>query len=274
MHKKQHISKNIIITCLSITLIMLIIKLFPYINILLNTKASKVDFPTSLSYRIIKPDKKHQSYPLLVMLHGTGARGSYNFKPVKTMSLKVLKEISNKYGTCILIPQCKNGNYWIQKKTAGFNNFNTFNLNMRKSKSIESVEQIIKKIIPLEKIDTTRIYCVGHSMGGGGTVALSIRNPNLFAAIIPISCAVDHYNATLFAKTPSKIVIGDKDPIFTIEQIDSLVSIVKKIKDAEIQLEIFKGADHNIYQKVVLDKDIMNWLFNHQKHYAIQQNIK
>ncbi len=250
---------------LLISLVIFTYIMYQRIEIACKTDSGKIDFPTSINYRIIKPDKPRLNYPLLVMLHGTGERGNDNIKPIKALSINLLKNIANKYETYILIPQCNQGNYWIQKKESGIHNFNTFNLDTKKSKNIESVEKIIEKIISLAPIDTSRIYCMGHSMGGGGTVALAIRNPNKFAAITPISCAVDHYNTNQFAQTPALIVIGEKDPFFSIEQIDSLTNKVNKIKDAEIKLKVIKNANHNIYRDVVEDNETINWIFQHKK---------
>ena len=41
-------------------------------------------------------------------------------------------------------------------------------------------------------IDPDRIYLMGHSMGGGGTIHVALKNPDLFAALAPIAPAIFH----------------------------------------------------------------------------------
>ena len=42
------------------------------------------------------------------------------------------------------------------------------------------------KIITSKIINKSQIYCTGLSMGGYGTLALSIKRPELFAAVAPV----------------------------------------------------------------------------------------
>jgi predicted peptidase len=257
--------KTIIAIVFAVSILAILFKFRDDLKIFFKTQSGEIDNPTDIKYRLIKPNNSSANLPLLVLLHGASERGNDNFGPIKTLSLNRIIEISNKYNSYILIPQCPKDTYWIKKKVPGFYNYNSFDIDHKNSRNIETVENLIQKIIKSEQIDTSRIYCMGHSMGGGGTIVLAVRNPNLFAAIAPISCSVDHYNIDQMAKTPCYITLGDDDQFFSIAQVDSLVTKLRERKDAEVVFNILPNKRHNIYREVLNDNAMLDWIFQKQK---------
>ncbi len=60
-------------------------------------------------------------------------------------------------------------------------------------------------------VDKQRIYCTGHSNGGGFTYLLWLARPDVFAAVAP-SAAAAKYAHQLVAK-PAMIIGGEDDPL-------------------------------------------------------------
>jgi len=60
-------------------------------------------------------------------------------------------------------------------------------------------------------VDTKRVYCTGHSNGGGFTYLLWLARPDVFAAVAPSSAAAK-YAAQLKPK-PALIMGGQDDPL-------------------------------------------------------------
>ena len=60
-------------------------------------------------------------------------------------------------------------------------------------------------------VDAKRIYCTGHSNGGGFTYLLWLARPNVFAAVAP-SAAAAKYAFQLLPK-PAMIIGGQDDPL-------------------------------------------------------------
>jgi polyhydroxybutyrate depolymerase len=61
------------------------------------------------------------------------------------------------------------------------------------------------------QVDTNRIYCTGHSNGGGFTYLLWLARPSVFAAVAP-SAATAKYATQLIPK-PAMIMGGENDPL-------------------------------------------------------------
>ncbi len=122
-------------------------------------------------------DSGSKKYPLMIFLHGAGETGNGTSDLSKILVNGVTKLLSQKtfppqftinganYSFIILSPQFKQ---WPQPS-----DINTL------------IDYAIKNL----RVDTTRIYLSGLSMGGGGTWDYAIAYPHRVAAIVPISGA-------------------------------------------------------------------------------------
>ena len=61
------------------------------------------------------------------------------------------------------------------------------------------------------KVDVKRIYCTGHSNGGGFTYLLWLARGNVFAAVAPSSVAAKYANQ--LTPKPAMIMGGEDDPL-------------------------------------------------------------
>jgi len=61
------------------------------------------------------------------------------------------------------------------------------------------------------QVDARRIYCTGHSNGGGFTYLLWLARPDVFAAVAPSSAAAKY--ATQLKPKPALIMGGEEDPL-------------------------------------------------------------
>lgn len=60
-------------------------------------------------------------------------------------------------------------------------------------------------------VDTKRIYCTGHSNGGGFTYLLWLTRGNVFAAVAPSAAAAKYANQ--LPPKPAMIISGENDPL-------------------------------------------------------------
>jgi polyhydroxybutyrate depolymerase len=60
-------------------------------------------------------------------------------------------------------------------------------------------------------VNTNRVYCTGHSNGGGFTYLLWLARPNVFAAVAPSAAAAKY--ATQLVPKPAMIMGGENDPL-------------------------------------------------------------
>jgi polyhydroxybutyrate depolymerase len=76
-------------------------------------------------------------------------------------------------------------------------------------------------------VDKQRIYCTGHSNGGGFTYLLWLARPDVFAAVAP-SAAAAKYAHQLIAK-PVMIMGGQEDPLVKFEWQELTMQVVRTV---------------------------------------------
>jgi predicted peptidase len=127
-----------------------------------------------MDYRLYEPKtEKGKKYPLVIFLHGNGERGANG----------VTQLIGNAGGTVWASDenQAKNPSFILAPQ----NPLLLSGLWLEKS-VYETTLELIKSAASNPLIDTNRIYLTGVSQGGFGTWGFIQRNPDLFAAAMPV----------------------------------------------------------------------------------------
>jgi pimeloyl-ACP methyl ester carboxylesterase len=93
-------------------------------------------------------------------------------------------------------------------------------------------------------VDDKRIYLMGHSMGGGGSLHMGEKYADIWAAIAPLAPAAFGFTWTAdqkLAKVPMLIMVGDKDTLVTSAQ--ELADQLKGLK-FPVEFKSMPGLDH------------------------------
>lgn len=219
----------------------------------------------TLRYRELKPEKIQEgtTYPLVIFLHGSGERGSDNTAQL-THGAKMFTNPVNreKFPAYVIFPQCPKDAYWaMPTRPKNFVEGEPFPLNAPMSKPLGLVEQLLHKIVIDYPIDMNRIYIVGLSMGGMGTFDFVCRNPNLFAAAVPI-CGGIHVQrlSNLQSKTAFRIFHGDADSVVPVT-FSREAYLMLKATGANVEYIEFPGVNHGSWQPAFNRDDFMTWLF-------------
>ncbi|MBS1787090.1 MAG: prolyl oligopeptidase family serine peptidase [Acidobacteria bacterium] len=118
-------------------------------------------------------------------------------------------------------------------------------------------------------IDDDRVYLMGHSMGGYGSWSVAVNNPDLFAAIAPISGGgqpLVMMNLKKIAHVPWIVIHGDKDPTVSVEESRKMVKAGKEL-GIEIKYIEVPGGNHTSIA-VPAFKDIFDWFDAHKRQPA------
>ena len=94
-------------------------------------------------------------------------------------------------------------------------------------------------------VDPARIYCTGHSNGGGFTYLLWLARPQVFAAVAPCSGA-GAYAAQLTPK-PAMILAGRNDPLVRFEWQELMIAAVRKVNGCGVAGEPWQGGAGTLY---------------------------
>lgn len=198
----------------------------------------------SLQYLIQLPEgygesgNASDSWPLIVFLHGAGERGS-NLEQLKKHGPPKLIEAGRRFPAIVVSPQCPADSWW----------------------PAEPVLELIDHLENTHRVDEERIYLTGLSMGGYGTWAFASRNPDRFAAIIPICGGGVPYQMRKLTSLPIWVFHGKKDTAVPFDESDRLVTALKQHGNQQVKFTVYPEAGHDSWTAAYETPELWDWLF-------------
>ncbi len=167
--------------------------------------------------------------PLVVMLHGLLGDEGYYFSGL--FDPAVIKGEAERRG-------------WILAGVNGRGRFSGY-----VGPAVDDSFEVVKCVARDYRIDASRIYLTGHSMGGSGTWLIASTKPELFAAIAPVSGGAPTKGEALdgllerMKSLPAMVVHGARDGIAPPQLSRDMVAAAKKAGLKVNYLEV-PDADH------------------------------
>lgn len=205
-------------------------------------------------------EKEKDKYPLVLVLHGSGAVGTDNISQMGILAkLWAQPSIRKKYPAYIVVPQFpqRSSNYTPspEKKV----------LVSTPAPCLTTALQLIDSLKKVLSVDEKKIYVIGFSMGGSGTInALDLR-PDLFAAGISISGIPDFKNIPALSKTPIWLIHGNADHENPIGGDSLLYKELTALPEHHLKFWEIENLDHAIYSELYTSDLIPRWLFRQKK---------
>jgi predicted peptidase len=224
-------------------------------------------------YRVFVPRKSPpgEKLPILLYLHGAGARGEANESQVLGLSESVTSQ-PDKIPFLIVAPQCRPSTFWGASETA------------------EQTFAALDKAIQEFNGDSERIYIAGYSMGASGAWQFASAYPDKFAALILISGSApdrisqnekdlmlseatsviespDPYAAWAekLHKTPVWIFHGSADDTNTVEDTRKMVDALKTAGNTNVQYTEFPDGGHIIAVRALSQPGLFDWMLQQAK---------
>ena len=117
-------------------------------------------------------------------------------------------------------------------------------------------------------VDESRLYLYGMSMGGFATWDLLTRNPDMFAAAIPVAGAGDPNAVSLFDDVAIWIFHGTADEVVPYESSQKMYEALKAAGRDDIKYTSFEGAGHGIWSMTADTEGLYDWLFSQKREAA------
>jgi predicted peptidase len=207
-----------------------------------------------MEYRLYVPTKydKARATPLVIALHGLGSGTGY------MMEYNNLVELAERYGFIVATPLGYNESGWYGARGQG-NEFNRRAANPGPENlgalSEQDVLSVLKIVRADYNVDAHRIYLIGQSMGGGGTLYIGSKYADIWAALAAMAPAIYISPDTIAsaAHLPVMVVQGDAD-----KSVDPNVTRrwVAKMKELGMKYEYIEvpGGTHASAGRLNIDK--------------------
>lgn len=196
------------------------------------------------------PDRKARRWPLILFLHGVGERG-HDPRIVARHGPPRIAEGRPDFPFMVVSPQCPPGRIW----------------------SNEAVIALLDRVCAACRVDRSRIYLTGLSMGGFGAWNLALEYPERFAAVAPLCGGGDPIRAriadpkTLAAlkSLPFWAFHGVRDTVIPISESERMVKALRTIEVAEVRLTRYPEAEHDCWTETYNDPRLYEWFLSHRR---------
>jgi predicted peptidase len=135
---------------------------------------------------------------------------------------------------------------------------------LKMSNELNAVLELLWEIEDKYSLDDNRYYISGLSMGGFGTWDMIMRNPDLFAAAVPICGGADPHYAEKICDMPIYTVHGSVDPLVPVSGTRAMVDALKVAGSPVIYREL-EGEEHGVWNWAAQNADLWEWLFSQSK---------
>lgn len=206
-----------------------------------NVETHRGEIPRGYNYLLSVPDSVNEPKPLIVFLHGASLCGT-NIERVKRYGPVDAIERGRKIDAFVVAPQNPGGGWQPAK-----------------------IMSVVDHVKSQNNIDTTRIYVVGMSLGGYGTIDFTAAYPERIAAAIAICGGGTSSKLADLNKVPLWIVHGTADRAVSVAQSDNVVTAMKLADNNTPRLvyDRVPGVNHSEPARMFYLPEIYDWLFRH-----------
>jgi poly(3-hydroxybutyrate) depolymerase len=192
-----------------------------------------------MPYRVYVPSKYDGKtpLPLVIALHGLGATEDSLFEAYN----QEFPKLAEKHSFLLAAPlgYRVDGAYGRVLFTAG----DDAALRRRSELSEKDVLNVLALMKKDYKVDESRIYLTGHSMGAIGTWFLGAKYPEIWAALAPFSGMGDPATVARMKDIPEIVVHGDADPTVPVAASRVMVAELKRLGVEHQYIEV-PGGNH------------------------------
>ena len=220
-------------------------------------------------YRLLLPvgyrDDEIKQYPLVLLLHGAGERGNDNALQLKHGAAEFMRaDRQAAYPCIVIVPQCPREQKWVSVDWAPPSGKGTFP--NEPSPSMKVAVGIVNQWITSGRVDKSRVYITGISMGGYGTWFASAVENNSFAAAVPICGGGDPSWAKRYAAMPIWAFHGSADTAVPVGRSHEMIEALAEAKhQPEPKYTEYEGGLHDVWTETYKRDDLFEWLFSQRK---------
>jgi predicted peptidase len=213
-----------------------------------------------LPYRLLLPEPRVPGgrYPLLLLLHGAGERGTDNVEQLGN-GLAALLLASRRGFPCVaVVPQCPPAQRWVEVDWSAASH----PLPSEPAPPLHAALALVESLVAEYACDPARLYLLGLSMGGYGVWDAASRQPERFAAAAPIcgGAADDAAPGLAAAGLPVWAFHGAKDPVVPVERSRRIVAALRGC-GGPVRYTEYAEVGHDAWTWALKEPELLPWLF-------------
>lgn len=230
--KKKALGIFITVLLFTITLPTVAQSLTPY--------KGKVD--NGYNFWLYRPADTTTAKPVVIFLHGSSLCGN-DLNSVRKYGTIDAIEKGRKIDAYVIAPQNPGGGGWKPDK----------------------INRVLDWVTANNNVDTTRIYVLGMSLGGYGTINFATTYPDKVAAAMALCGGGTKSDYTPLTKVPLWIIHGTADNIVNVKESDRVVDAMKNSKGGAPRLHYdrIEGMNHSLPARIFYMVECYEWLFSH-----------
>ena len=203
-----------------------------------------------------------RTYPLVILMHGAGERGTNNVCQLQWGAKQILDFLDErKEGYFFVAGQVPDGIRWVEVDWGLL----AHKIPNRPSETMaRQIEFLEKLFAERTEIDRSRVYVTGLSMGGFGTWDILCRRPDWFAAAMPICGGCDVSQAWKLRNIPVWIHHGDKDTVVPTVRSRSMTAALWAC-EGNVKYTEHLNRGHDSWLSAYGKREFLEWLFSQRK---------
>ena len=223
-------------------------------------------------YQVFVPREftRSKTWPVIIALHGGGDYGNDGIRQTNGGLARAIRLHPERFPAIVLFPQSHADGTPGWQRQGG-------------EAALAALDKAIKEF----RGDPKRVVLTGGSAGGNGTWAIASKNPERFAAIVPICSFVFEFRGVtskvlypalapsgvvdiyaFVAKRVSAIPIwmfhGDADKNVPVDESRKMAAALKAI-NANVQYTELPGVEHNAWDPAYDRADLIEWMLKQRR---------
>lgn len=184
-----------------------------------------------------------QRWPLILFLHGAGARGE-DVEQVRQFGLPQLVEGGLALPFVVVSPQCPAESHWTLH--------------------IDALNALLSDVVARYRVDEARLCLTGVSMGGAGAWFLAGASPERFAALVPVASRIVPLPLPRLKNLPVWVFHGEDDAVVPLSEARRTVDALRAV-GASVKLTIYPDTGHQLDSRVYSDPTLYAWLLRRRR---------
>jgi predicted peptidase len=181
-------------------------------------------------------------WPLLIFLHGS-EEGGRNLELIKRHGPPQLIAEGRRFPFIVAAPQSPVDTWWSDQK----------------------IHKLVLRLKDRYRVDATRIYMTGISMGGFATWEYAGEHSGILASAIPVAGGGFVAAAEALTKVPIWAFHGADDTNVPVRKSQRMVDAVRKRGGTNVKLTIFPKTGHDCWPQVYRSNALYDWMLSHSR---------